>query len=184
MTSLGIDLAGKEENPTGVSILENHKIKSSIMHSNNEIIQKCESINPNIVAIDAPLNFPKEEGLRECDLKLIKRGHRVLPPTLGGMKVLTERGIQLSEKIRKSGFKVIEIHPRTSGVILFDSESKEDWVSTLSSEGWSLDLGSTEHELDSTLAAITGFLHLAGKTEKIGNERGTIIIPSGRLKAL
>lgn len=180
MKAVGIDLAGKEDNSTGIAILENHDIRTDILYSDNEITEMCKSEDPKIVAMDAPLSFPEEGGLREADSELINRGHRVLPPALGGMESLTRRGIRLSKRLDERGFEVIEIHPRTSGRILFGSGSRDDWISKLEDEGWRPDSKPTEHEIDSVLAAITGLLYLEGKTEKVGKSGKEIIIPRAR----
>lgn len=177
MKSIGIDLAGKEKNPTGISVLENNSITSNIYHSNEEIFSLCESESPNIIAIDAPLSKPREEGLRECDSKLIEKGYRVLPPLLGGMRSLTERGITLAKDLQKRSFRVIEVHPLTSGKILFDTSTKEEWVPKLSRSGWNIDKNMNDHEIDSTLAAITGFLHLNENTEEVKGRDGGMVIP-------
>lgn len=177
MKSIGIDLAGKEKNPTGVSILEDNFITSHIYRSNEGIVSVCESERPDIIAIDAPLSKPREKGLRECDSKLIEKGYRVLPPLMGGMRPLTERGIRLAEDLRKRDFEVIEVHPLTSGKVLFDTSTKEEWISKLSERGWDIDRGMNYHEIDSTLAAITGFLHLNGNTEEVKGGDGEIVIP-------
>lgn len=183
MKVIGIDLAGKEENPSGISILKNHIINTSHIHSDEEIVRKCEKVNPNLIGLDAPLSFPEEDGFREIDSKLVKRGYGVLPPTLGGMRSLTERGIKLAEKFRILGLEVIEVHPRTSGLILFDTESREEWLLKLSESGWKVKSEMDEHEIDSIMAALTGYLCLEGSVEKISAEgEGEIIIPRGPWK--
>ncbi len=175
MKSIGIDLAGKEKNPTGVAVLEDQRIDSEVMNENSEIIEKCKLQDPKIIAIDSPLSFPEDNGLRDSDSKLVKRGYRVLPPKLGGMEVLTRRGIQFAEKLSELNFKVIEVHPLTSGRILFETKSKGEWLSLLSEKGWEIKPNTNQHEKDSIIAAFTGYLHLKGETEKVGEDRGIII---------
>lgn len=182
MKLIGIDLAGKEENPSGISILKNHEIRTDHIYSDKEIIRKSKTINPKLLAFDAPLSFPEESGYRDIDSELINRGYRVLPPTLGGMKSLTERGIQLAEKLRNYNQEVIEVHPRTSGLILFETESREEWISKLSKSRWKVEQELDEHEIDSIIAAVTGYLYLQGNVEKISREEGEIIIPQGEWK--
>lgn len=184
MKSAGIDLAGKENNPTGFSVLKNSRIRANLLYSDGKIVGACKSENPEIIAIDAPLSFPEEGNLREADSELIRNGYRVFPPTFGGMKLLTERGIQLAKELRGLGFYVIEIHPRTSGRILFESDLRSEWISELVDEGWELDLESNDHEIDSALAAFTALLHLKKKTREIGGVDGEIVIPRNRLTAL
>ncbi len=181
MKSVGIDLAGKEENPTGVTVLDGKNLKSQVFHRDEEIIEPCRKSSPDIVAIDAPLSFPDEGGLRPADAELVDRGYRVLPPELGGMKYLTERGISLAEKLSDSGLEVIEVHPLTSGRILFDSKERSDWIRELESRGWRVDGNMNEHEIDSIMAAITGLLYLEGRVEGVGEEGEEVFIPQSRI---
>ncbi len=184
MKCVGIDLAGKEKNPTGFAVLNNQKINSQILNKDKEIIEKCELKNPDIIAIDSPLSFPKnDEGFRDSDLKLIERGYRVLPPELGGMEALTKRGTKLAQKLDELNHKNIEIHPLTSGRVLFGTKSRDEWVRNLSEEDWEVKQDLDKHQVDSILAAFTGYLHLKNKTEKIGGDDG-IIIPKDCLSAL
>lgn len=182
MKSLGIDLAGDEDNSSGVAILEERNIRTDILKSDKEIIDLFKSQGPKIIAIDAPLSLPRKGNLREADSELIARGHRVLPPTLGGMRLLTVRGIRLAGALRELKFKVIEVHPRTSGKILFGSKERDDWISKLKRGGWNLESGFNEHEIDSILAAVTGFLYLEKRTEKVGEKEGEIVIPKNKMK--
>lgn len=182
--SVGIDLAGKEDNPTGVTVLENRDLRMKTLYSDDEILTICRDADPDVVAIDSPLSFPQEGGLREADLKLINRGYQVLPPVLGGMRSLTRRGIRISEELQSLELKVIEVHPRTSALILFESGSRGDWISKLVEEGWNLDSEPTEHEIDSALVALTGYLYQRGRIEEIGKEGEEIVIPLGRIATL
>ncbi len=183
MKVLGIDLAGRETNPTGFALLSNREFRTGLIYSNDEIVELCTKNRPEVVAIDAPLSLPKSGGLRKADAELIERGHRVLPPTLGGMRTLTERGIRLAERLRAQGFNVIEIHPRTSGKILFGISERQAWLSELKRRGWSINAKVSEHGVDAAIAALTGLLRLQGKTEEVGTPtEGAIVIPRGRLR--
>lgn len=183
MKVIGVDLAGKETNPTGLAVYSSGEFKTKLVKSDDKILRLCLDERPALVAIDAPLSFPKKGHLRRADSELIARGHRVLPPTLGGMKSLTQRGIQLAKKLRERGFEVIEIHPRTSGKILFGTPEREEWISEFERMGLKLKPNISEHEIDGILAALTALLYLQEKTEEAGEpEEGTIVIPRERLK--
>jgi len=180
---IGLDLAGVSKNPTGVASLSNRKIETKLLYSDAEIVKQCVQSHPNVVAIDAPLSFPERGGLRAADKRLIERGLRVFPPTFAGMKKLTARGIKLAREMRSQGLRVIEIHPRTSGVILFGTAERTKWVWSIRRWGRQLKLGKSEHEIDATVAALTGMLWLKKKTEEIGDQKeGTIVIPRGSLE--
>ncbi|KXB02845.1 hypothetical protein AKJ43_00280 [candidate division MSBL1 archaeon SCGC-AAA261D19] len=183
MNVIGIDLAGRAENPSGLAILAVDKFKTKLVKSDNEIIGFCLSKSPEMVAIDAPLSFPKEGGLRKADAELIHRGYRVLPPILEGMKILTKRGIKISERFEQKNLKVIEIHPRTSGKILFKTDKRKSWISKLERRGWCVDPDASKHEIDAAVGALTALLHLQHKTLKVGERGREIVIPRGPLKA-
>lgn len=121
---VGIDLAGVEERDTGFCILKDLKVESHILHGNKEIINKVLEVNPRVVAIDAPLALPlgrcclkddcscRGKGhFRKCDLELRKMGISFFPITLGPMKKLTVRGIDLRKILEKGGVEVVETYP-------------------------------------------------------------------------
>lgn len=180
---IGLDLAGAPENPSGFALFLDRKIETKLLYSDAEIVRQCVRNRPRVVAIDAPLSLPRQGGFRSADKQLIKRGLRVFPPMFAGMKKLTTRGIMLAREMRSKGFRIIEIHPRTSGSILFGTAERTKWVSNIRRQGWQLKLGRSEHEIDAAVAALTGMLWLKKKTEEIGDlKEGTIVIPCGLLK--
>lgn len=184
MLSIGIDLAGNENNPTGLGLLTNKSITAKTLHSDNEILEFCKDMNPDIIAIDAPLAFPEGGRFRRADQELIERGHQVLPLTLDGMEKLTERGMKVSEKLRNSDFEIIEVHPKTSGKIITGTKSRAEWISKLKEEGWGIESNLSKHEVDSILAALTGKLYLEKRTEQVGGRKGKIVIPQKGSKVL
>jgi hypothetical protein len=178
MKIIGIDLAGRPTNPSGFAMLSGRTFKTQLVHSDRQIIDLCTQERPTIVPIDAPLALPARGNLRKADISLIKRGLRVFPPTFAGMRSLTERGICLAKKLRARKIRVIEIHPRTSGVILFKTANRKLWITKLKKMGFRFKGGNSRHEMDAALAALTGLFHICGKTEEIGDLReGTIVIP-------
>lgn len=183
MKAIGIDLAGKKSNPSGLAFIHRKELETKLAKGDDEIFSFCINQGPDVVAIDAPLSFPKEGGLRRADAELIGRGFRVLPPKLGGMKMLTQRGIKIAKKLRQENFEVIEIHSRTSGMILFETDERELWISGLVERNWEVDPDASEHEIDAALGALTGLLYLKGKTSRVGEEGKEIVIPRERLPA-
>jgi hypothetical protein len=178
---IGIDLAGDASKPTGFTVLSRKTLCTKLVYSDDEIISSCLSKHPKLIAVDAPLSRPLKGNLRSSDLALIKRGLRVLPPTLGGMRQLTERGIRIAKKLRGKGLRVIEIHPRTSGVLIFGTDDRQRWIRGLSRQGFRMWGRKTKHEIDAALAAVTAWLHLQKKTETVGEGgEGTIVIPLPR----
>ena len=194
MKILGIDLAGKPENPTGISILnvsDNLKIlhiQFDVFYEDEEILKEIDRINPFLIAIDAPLSLPsgrcclskdcscsKVGGhFREAEREIRKYGS-VLPLTFRGMRMLTERGIGLLNRLNKK-YKVIEVHPRTVQKVLGFDELYRDL-----GKYFQLPDGVTDHELDAALAAITGVLYLKDCYLELGDpQEGTIILPKDK----
>ena len=124
MRILGIDLAGKDENETGICILDGDKFSLSTIHNDNEILKLADTLEPSLIVIDAPLSLPKGRCCleKECDCAVgghfrqaerdVRRYGSVLPLTFKGMKMLTLRGIKISSLLKQK-FDVIESHPRT-----------------------------------------------------------------------
>ncbi len=178
MKIIGIDLAGRSTNPSGFALLSGRTFKTQLVYSDKQMIDLCTKARPAIISIDAPLGFPERGNLRKADVSLIKRGLRVFPPTFAGMRSLTERGIRLAKKLRARKIRVIEIHPRTSGVVLFKTANRDRWIKKLREMGFRFEGGNSQHEMDAALAALTGAIHIRGKTEEIGDlKEGTIVIP-------
>lgn len=183
MNIIGIDLAAKEKNPTGICILNNEGFTFYTVFTNPDIYELVCSASPSLIVIDAPLSLPKGRCCLDKDCKCSVGGHfrlaekeirrygRVLPLTFKGMKMLTLRGIDISSKLKKD-FTVIESHPRTSLKILGYNEPMELL------KQYDVRIDQNEHELDAGILAITGYLHTNKCSIELGDkEEGTIIIP-------
>lgn len=185
MTVIGLDLAGLPSRPTGFASLLNCMFKTGLVYSDGEILESCLRERLALVAIDAPLSLPASGNLRQADRLLIGRGFRVFPPTFASMKELTSRGIRIAGKLRERDIKIIEVHPRTSGKILFGTSERRAWLSKLRQKRWMVSQKMSEHEADAVIAALTAWLHLREKTEEVGTAtEGTIVIPRWPLRAL
>ena len=165
MLVCGIDLAGKEKNNTGLAFLGEFS-QVRIVHSDEEIIREVLEKKPALVCIDAPLSLPRDGKMRPADRELKRYG--ALPPLMGGMRSLTERGIKLKRKLRELGFKVIEVFPRASQKILGikDEEDLKRFGIRISSL--------SKDEFDAILAALTGIFYLKGKARLV---EGEIVVP-------
>lgn len=153
MKSLGIDLAGKEEKPTGICLWDGKRFCKKLVYKDEEIIEFVRKENPDIIAIDSPLSMPQGKW-RKSDLLLKKEGFPCLSPRFPGMLALSKRGIRIANKLRRNGYKVIEVFPRATQKILGIS-------------------GKKSHEFDAELCAITGMYYLQGKYKTLGK----IVIP-------
>ena len=179
---IGIDLAGKPENPTGWAICENKTVKTSLLYMDNQILEAVTQNKPEIIAVDAPFNLPKSGILRKADREMIKNGYRVFPPTLPAMKILTIRAMKLNRLIAEKGFKTIEVHPTSTCKAL--SIPPKDWgkvQTALTQIGLEGDLKVrtlTSHEIDAVIAALTACLYMRNQTKELGDEEeGYIIVP-------
>jgi len=165
---VGIDLAGKTANPTGICIFNNDEILFRTLYSDEEILQFSSSLKPDIIAIDAPLIIG-EPRVRKAD-KILKR-YGALPPTWPSMKHLTQRGSRIATLL-ENYCKVIEVFPTATAKILgiYDQDYRET-AKTLEINV------RNKHELDAYLCCITAKMFLEGKTVEVGDEKGKIIIP-------
>jgi hypothetical protein len=179
---IGIDLAGKPENPTGWALWENRVIKTSLIYTDNEILEGITHNKPTSIAIDAPFSLPKQGILRKADKEMMRKGYRVFPSSLPAMKKLTLRAIRLNKLIAEKGYKTIEVHPTSTRKAL--NIPLKDWgkiqtiLAQIGLEGDLTVRTLTPHEIDAITAALTAYLHVQNQTEAIGDEQeGYIIIP-------
>ena len=183
MKIIGIDLSGKQDNPTGICVLNQDQVILKTLYHNKDLIDYIKKTNPSLIAVDAPLSLPKGRCCLEKDCQCAEYGHfrqaereirpygRVLPLTFRGMKMLTLRGIELIRELKD--FQFIETHPRTSQKQLGIKDIKKDL-----NRIYKLPSDPTEHELDALLAAVTGYLYLKGECIKLGDpEEGIIVVP-------
>ncbi len=165
MRVVGIDLAGLETNETGFCILEfdgkKDNIKVKRLLTDREILDEVEEENQkekiNLIAIDAPFEFPEKGYLRKGELMLKERGFTPVSPLFPGMKPLTRRGKMLSGILKKREFKVIEVFSRASEKIL----------------GLDKKRAANKDEYDALVCALTGKSYLEGNFEDLNG----IIIP-------
>ncbi|MEM7819204.1 MAG: DUF429 domain-containing protein [Candidatus Aenigmatarchaeota archaeon] len=166
MYFVGIDLAGKDKNPTGFAIV-NDEIKTKKLFSDDEIINEIENTKPEIIGIDAPFSFPKYGYWRESEIELKKDGFKPLSPKFISMKILVRRTQNLINRLQ--GYKVIEIFPKATEKILF--LNKNFFENRIQKK-------ISEDEYDAILAAITAKFYFEGKFKIYGQkENDKIIVP-------
>ena len=187
---VGLDLAGVESRPTGFCVLADMKAETSLIYTDEEILGKIKETQPSVVAIDAPLSLPPgrkslEERtsvhLRECDRELLKRGIKFFPVTLGPMRKLTKRGIDLRRVLEADGFIVIEAYPGGAQDVLGiprkqkGLEKLKAGLESLGIKG--LESHVSDHELDAVTCAYVGKLFLEGKAVTYGAPDEGIVMP-------
>lgn len=199
MKIMGIDLAGKDDNPTGMCILNQDNIRDNngsggtppgceiytlTVYTNEEILENIQVVNPTLIVIDAPLSLPTGRCCLEKDCECAAGGHfrqsereirrygPVLPLTFTGMKMLTMRGVGLAGNL-SGEYLIKETHPRTAGKMLGFHHLKSDIGEYLR-----IPPETNEHEMDAILAALCGYFYLNDCYLELGDpQEGTIILP-------
>jgi len=111
---IGIDLAGKAENPTGWALMKNRTVKTILLYKDDEILRKTIENEPILIAIDAPFSLPERGLLRKAYREMTKGGYKVLPPGFPAMKRLTLRAIRLNKLMADKEYTTLEVHPTST----------------------------------------------------------------------
>jgi predicted nuclease with RNAse H fold len=193
MLAVGLDLAGVEARPTGLCFLRGMSAETSLVYKDEEVLRRIVESRPEIVAIDAPLSLPAGRGsieqrsnvhLRECDRELIRRGIRFFPITLGPMRKLTSRGMNLRRMLENRHFRVVEVYPGGAQDILGIPRKQRGLrrlragLERVGVRG--LNDRMTDHELDAVTCALVGRLLLEGKTVTYGTSEQAIVMPKDK----
>ncbi|MFH1229336.1 MAG: DUF429 domain-containing protein [Candidatus Aenigmatarchaeota archaeon] len=157
MKAVGIDLAGKDENPTGFCIISEEGSQIKILHKDSEILDEIERAKPDCIAIDAPTWLPINGAWRPCDEKLIKRGFQPISSLFPTMKIVIFRAMSLVKTLKQRGYTVIEVFSGASEKML----------------GLSKEPRKNKDEYEALLCALTAKAYLEGKYEDLDG----IILP-------
>lgn len=183
MNILSIDLAADPENTTGIAIMKNGRISTLSVFTDQEILELIKKYKPELVGIDAPLSLPygrknidekDDNHFRECDLQLRKLGIKFFPITIGGMRRLTKRGMELKQKLKN--IEVLEIFPGASFDIL-NIERKNVKATNNFLKKFRCNAKNV-HESDAAIGAYTLYLYSKGKARLLSGKDGTIVIPA------
>jgi predicted nuclease with RNAse H fold len=191
---VGLDLAGSPLRRTGFCVIRRgQRVETAVLGGDPEILERTLRERPAVVAIDAPLSLPRGRArldvpgpphFRACDLELRRRGIRFFPLTLGPMRMLTQRGIQLMADLEARGIAVVESYPGAAQDLLGlprKGAGVEVLRRALLGFGFRGTLearGITHDELDAILCAWTGRLYLRGQALVIGDpDEGLMILP-------
>jgi len=189
--SLGIDLAGSEKKKTGLAIMDNALNCSYLtVYSDFDIIRVVKDYKPDVVVIDAPLSIPKGRAdiedrngphFRKCDIELKKMGIKFFPITLGPMRMLTKRGIKLSQDLKRLNFTVLESYPGGVQDVLHIPRKKElkaliRSLKELGIKGCNENMN--DHEADAATIAYLGILYLRDLAIPLGDpDEGLLYLP-------
>ena len=168
MNIVGVDLAAKQKNPTGICSL-NTETCLYTLYSNKDIITGVQDHMPELIALDAPLIKGKIR-IRKVDRYLMKYG--ALPPSIPSMKSLVQRGSKMADIFLSLGYNVIEVFPTATAKILglYSPDYK------LMAQKFGIQ-PRNEHEMDAYLAALTGKLKVTYQAVEIGDDDGRVILP-------
>ena len=157
MRVVGIDLAGKPENPTGFCSLTDSGTETTLLHTDMEIINEIDKIKPDCIAIDAPFWLPRTGIWRSSDEKLLRRGFQPISPAFPTMRLLVIRASHLVKILRERSYNVIEVFSNASEKVL----------------GLSKEPRKNQDEYDALLCALTAKSYLEKKYEDLDG----IILP-------
>lgn len=192
---MGIDLAGSERRDTGLCVMDSRmRCRTTVLHTDQEVLDLTSVAMPGVVSIDAPLFLPKgRESLerhgpphfRECDKELLRMRIRFFPISLGPMRMLTARGIRLRAALEARGFEVIESFPgaiqdllgmprKQKGLPKLEKALREYGIGLGQRKG-----GFSGDELDAVTSALVGLMYRNGEYRAIGDpEEGLMILPA------
>ncbi|MEM2949222.1 MAG: DUF429 domain-containing protein [Candidatus Bilamarchaeaceae archaeon] len=188
MMLMGVDLAGCERRPSGWAVLYRKKLYFGVVNSDNEIISLIKKYKIKKVLIDAPLSLPAgrasidkkgKQHFRECDLLLRKEGIRFFPITLGPMRMLTKRGMDLKKKLERFGVEVFEGFPGASYDRLgIPRKDKRKILAFLKKVGFPSPKDASQDELDALILLFTLVLKEKGLCRNLSGKDGEIIAPA------
>jgi len=196
---VGIDLAGSVRRPTGACIIDRLlRVRCFVLHSDDEILDLVKKSGAKVVAIDAPLALPVgrhclgehcrgREHFRTCDIALRMMGIRFFPISLGPMRILTKRGINLRKRLKRIDVEAIETYPGASQDILGIRRKQhglrelQEALTELGCEGEITLRQLTGDELDAVSCALVAKDYSEGRCLAIGNPNEIMMfLPSGR----
>lgn len=196
--SIGIDLVSSEKRETGFCVLKGHTATTCRVNTDDEMIRLAIEAGADLISIDSPLSIPKgrttffdddphrdEFGItRQCERLLKRRGISSYPCLIRSMQKLTQRGMQLAQKIRKLGIPVIESYPGAAQDIMAIPRKQaglDYLVEGLKEFGVTGDFIHTpvsHDELDAITSAVVGHFFWVGMYEGLGNQdEEYLIIP-------
>lgn len=156
MKVVGIDLAGKNENPTGFCLLDDSGSHIKLLFRDEEILREVDDSRPDCIAIDAPFWLPQGTW-RPSDEKLLKRGFQPVSPLFPTMRILVLRAMSLVRTLKEKEYNVIEVFSSASERVL----------------GLSKEPRKNKDEYDALLCALTAKAYLEGRYEDLDG----VIIP-------
>jgi predicted nuclease with RNAse H fold len=208
MNMLGIDLRSSDKLPSTWAVVKEDSLVNNISNfrTDDDLLQLAEEYQPSLIAIGAPLSLP--DGLccletscdcqfaspqrkgRQLELELSRIGISCFFTNKGSIiRQLIYRGINLYARLKVNGFRVIEVYPHASKVILFGdnvpSKNSSRSLDFMREKLPSIVRGVDPYlekidrgACDALLNAYTALLHLQNATDVLGSPReGQLALP-------
>ena len=192
---VGLDLTAGDK-ATGVALLDDRRVETCSLTTDDEILAYIQTTRPGIVSIDSPLGLPgggesinPAAGIvRIAEHDLASVGIPAYPALIDSMRELTLRGIRLRQAIhRLSGApSVIESYPGAAQDILCIPRKQKsldqlrEGLRRLGLTGPGLETRSHD-EMDAVTAAIVGRYFESGVFEPMGiPSEAQLIVPTVR----
>lgn len=190
---LGLDLAGSPRRPTGFCLLQGRRVKVGHLFGDEDILATVTAATPRLVAIDAPLALPagrcclldtcscaRTTHFRVSDHELRRLRIPFFPMTLGPMRQLTQRGMQLKVRLEAMQVEVIETYPGGAQDLWGIPRQRDVAGLRRGLRRFRLQgLGRSPlspHMLDAVTCALVGQLYLAGQAWSIGSPQEALMI--------
>jgi len=168
-------------------------VRCRVLHLDEEILEFVRKSKSKHVAIDAPLALPKgrhclgehcrgRTHFRVCDRILMRMGIKFFPITIGPMRTLTSRGMNLKRLLELRGLDVVETFPGAAQDLL-NMPRKQHGLRELQQRlldaGCKGDVASREltgDELDAISCALVAREYASGSYTAIGDPSELMMI--------
>ncbi|GEM_PF-291820 len=184
MIVVGLDLSGKDTNPSGFctifykeheitsfqSLVDNiEKVIVEDVFSNEDIVNRIKELNPNLAAIDAPFGIAKDIW-RTSETFLLTKGFKPVSTQLINMRGLAERAVSINNQL--IGYRKIETFTKAiESILQINKEYFLDSIRDRLEKKGNWNRGKiSKDQYDSILCGLCALLHLQNKTEQIGNK--------------
>ncbi len=190
---LGIDLSGKDGNPTGFCLIINNIVLSiGTFRTLKALLDYINILNPTLVSIDAPLNFSQDGHFRDCDILLKKSGLSPLPLNTPSMISLIKRAITLTQFLKSKKITYIETFPAGAIRLLGyrkkpknKNERRQIFMNLIKLFDLATQIDSsnlTKDEFDAFLCALSGYAYINNRYVEFKGNECTIILPSKEIE--
>jgi predicted nuclease with RNAse H fold len=209
MTVIGIDLRSVSNRTSTALGLDEEKtvVSWDKFGETSELLDLVAQQKPSLIAIGSPLTLPS--GLccldsececslespyakgRNCELELSRIGIGCFFTNKWSIvRDLINRGVKIKRHLNEMGFKVIEVYPYATKVLLFGDrlpgKKSGEYLDRLNQRVTSLmhgfqnrEGGLDQNTCNAALNAYTGHLYLNGCTDSLGDStEGMLVIPN------